>query len=154
MNRAIFLNSRESNYYLNDEFIFNIKRKVHWSGLSGVCEISESENLLCKFYYSGLVFEKIELLSQNLKNKILLNKLGFKYCLIVDGNKISIKYNRNPFSRKICRLYFNGNFVCEIELKTIASKSNYVFDFHSSFDYKYEAMIIFAISNVGIEDSA
>ena len=153
MNRAIFLNSRESNYYLNDEFIFNVKRKVFWLGLKGVCEISESEKLL-EFNYSRLVYEKIELLSENLKNKIFLKKDGFKYCLIVDGNKLSIKYNRNPFSRKICRILFNENFVCEIRTKTIDSKTNYIFDFQSAFNYEYETMIFFAISNVGIEDSA
>ncbi|HRZ32999.1 MAG TPA: hypothetical protein P5188_11860 [Flavobacterium sp.] len=158
MNRAVFLNTNESDYYLDDKFVFTAKRRtgLKYYILPTLCNVNNSEKNILTFSYANyFFFFRIKIIHQDLETKISINKQNFfRYALDYGDERIVIKHNLNPFSKKVCKIYSNENFVGTITRQLKSSKTNYLFEFLPSFKSHRAAMLCFIINNLGIEDIA
>jgi hypothetical protein len=151
MYKAFFPTSNFSEYFEDDKLLFIVKRKRFFFGFKSICNIYKENKLIFSFYSS--LFNNIKILSQKLSQEVFIEKGKSSFFLIVNQHKIHLKFNSNPFGKRVCKIYKDDNLLGYIERKTKNSKIYFNFNFNQDSGLEYYALILFSMSSVGITDS-
>lgn len=155
MYKVVFFQSNKSEYYRDNELLFTVKRKRLVFGIRNICSAYINTDLIYSFYSSEFTFLywNLEILTQKLDKKICLEKGKYKYDLIVDEKRLSLKFTNNPFKKIIGKIYLDNDCICEIEKIEKDSKTYFNFDFNKDTGVEYYALVLFSMYSIGITDS-
>jgi len=156
MYKAVFNSTDSSDYYHNDKLLFSVRRKRLMLGFRSINNVFDNNKLILSFYTSEFtsLYWKVRILSQSLGKRIEIEKENRAYVLIVDNKKISIKFTKNPFKKKIGLIYIDEINVGNIERRSENSKDCFIFNFIDNSTLEFYILILFSIYSVGITDNA